>query len=178
MPLDTSAEALLSRIALLEEQVATRSLTPVVVAREAEKPSSEALEEKQVAPAKVTAPPKKETVQAAAKAPSNGENQEKRVLRPLRNWMEVVERISRSAPMTASFVKTSRAFSTESGEIIIRFDNEFGKMMMESADSQNKLRAALTTVLKREIDRVTLEVAGKQTQSSVIDEILEASEED
>lgn len=171
--LDTSNEALLSRMAILEDQVTTGALlkpkeqvAPVVKAAAPQ----EAVAEKKAAP-HVTQPAK--TSQPAIKSNTG----DKRILRPLRNWMEVVERISRSAPETASFVKASRAFTTEDGSIIVRFDNEFGKLMLDQPEARDRLRAALTAVLKREIQTVVFEVAGKVAQSSMIDEILENTEE-
>ena len=103
---------------------------------------------------------------------------EKRILHPIRNWMEVVERISRSAPMTASFVKSSRAFATEDGKVIVRFENPFAMQMMEQGDARDRLRAAISAVLRREVgDRMLLlEVTGKKEAHSVIDEIIEAAD--
>jgi hypothetical protein len=93
--------------------------------------------------------------------------------------MEVVERISRSAPMVASFVKASRAFTTEDDKVIVRFDNEFAMRMMEQDDSRDLLRASVSAILRREVgDRaLTFEVLGKSAERNVIDEILDASEE-
>jgi len=104
----------------------------------------------------------------------------KRVLRPLRNWMEVVERIGRSAQMDASFVKNARAYAMENGTVVVRFENSFSMQMMERDDSRDRLRAALSTVLRREVgDRqLLMEIAGKTQDPSVIDEILDACEED
>ncbi len=175
--LDTSSEAMLSRLAILEERMLTGAFTNVkpAVAPMAE----EALTPKAPKEEKTEPPKPAQTASATAPSPKTAAvTGEKRVLRPLRNWMEVVERISRSAPMTASFVKASRAFSAEDGSIIVRFDNEFGKLMMDQPESRDRLRAALSAVLRREITNVTLEVAGKASQSSVIDEILETSEEE
>ena len=93
--------------------------------------------------------------------------------------MEVVERISRLAPMDASFVKMARAFTLESGAVVVRFDNAFTMQMMEKSDSRDRLRAALSTVLRREVgDRMLLmEVENKQDKPSVIDEIIESGED-
>ena len=93
--------------------------------------------------------------------------------------MEVIERISRLAPVDASFLKTARAFTLENGAVLIRFANAFGMQMMEKSDSRDRLRAALSTVLRREVgDRMLLmEIENKQEKTSVIDEIIEAGEE-
>ena len=165
--LDTSTEAILSRVAQLEDQMATG----VMLAAQ-KKPQSEPDGKAQTAE---TVAPKEET---PAKA-TTVDAQAKRVLRPIRSWMEVVERISRSEPMTASFVKASRAFSTEDGKVIVRFDSEFSLRMMEQGSARDRLRAAVSNVLRREVgDReLIFEVAGKREEGSPIDEILEALDE-
>ena len=52
--------------------------------------------------------------------------------------------------------------------------------MMEKDEARDRLRMALSTVLRREVgDRMLImEIAGEKKNSSVIDEILEASDED
>ncbi len=175
--LDTTPEAMLSRMARIEEQL----VTGVTVRQEAPTPPS--IEKPEAVAAKVPVPDMSaSSVPSKPAVPSKdvSERVEKRVLRPVRNWMEVVERISRSAPMDASFVKTAKAYTAESGEVVVRFENIFGLDMMENGDSRDRLRAALSTVLRREVgDRMlTMEVAGRGDDRSVIDEIIEAAEED
>ena len=101
-----------------------------------------------------------------------------RTLRTIRNWMEVVERISRSDPMRASFVKTSRAYETEDGKVIVRFGDSFSLQMMEQGEARDRLRASVSAILKREVgDReLIFEVAEKRADASVIDEIIDATE--
>ena len=73
-------------------------------------------------------------------------------------------------------LKTSRAFETEDSCVIVRFDNDFALRMMEQGDARDKLRAAVSSVLRREVgDRALIfEVAGKNDDRSVIDEIIDA----
>ena len=166
--LDASAEAMLSRIACLEEQMITGRPSIAPQGESVAAPTPKKHEEK---PEVV----KKEVSQADPVAPGA----EKRVLRPIRNWMEVVERVSRSAPMAASFVKASRAFTTEDERVIVRFDNDFAMRMMEQDEARDRLRAAVSTVLRHEVgDRALIfETVGKGETRSVIDEIIEASED-
>lgn len=170
--LDTTNEALLSRVAMLEEKVAgvafeTRSadtapVAPIKVSSAVGDPNGKTVPSNKADP-----------IPAVPKAEQTG----KAVFHPIRNWMEVVERINRSAPMTASFVKTSRAFLAEDGSVVVRFENEFGKLMMDQPEAKNRLRAALTAVLQREITTVTLEVAKRSGTSSAMDELLNDPEE-
>ncbi len=167
--LDASPEAMLSRIAQLEEQMLTgRTFAPTA--------SPAATQE---APVPIAAPvPEPKPIEKSLPIPPSP-TAEKRVLRPVRSWMEVVERISRSAPMTASFAKASRAYTTEDDRLIVRFDNVFALQMMEQDENRDRLRAAASAVLRREIgDRALVyEVAGKQKKDDVIDEIIESAEE-
>ena len=162
--LDTSTESILSRLASLEDRMATGAVQAVT-----------GVEKKKVEEPKTTpiAEPVTPIVQKSAPTESA-----KRVLRPIRAWMEVVERISRSEPMTASFVKNSRAFTTEDGKVIVRFDSDFSLHMMEQGGARDRLRGAVSNVLRRDVgDReLIFEVVGKREEGSPIDEILDAME--
>ncbi len=167
--LDTSSEAMLSRIAQLEEQMLTgRTFTPT-------KAETQTVEAKEAVPVAKTEEPHT----PAPQVPVSHENTEKRILRPIRNWMEAAERVGRNAPMLAGFVKAARAYTTEDGQVIVRFDNSFAMSMMEKDDARDRLRAAVSTVLRREVtDRALIfEVTGKTDAKNVIDEIIEAAEE-
>ena len=177
--LDTTPEAMLSRIARIEEQL----ITGVTIRQEA--PKQMMTEEPKTAPTKSPIPdvpvnPVPTKPAAPLSKDMSAERVEKRVLRPMRNWMEVVERIGRSSSKDASFVKTAKAYTAESGEVVVRFENDFSLRMLENGDSRDRLRAALSTVLRREVgDRMlTMEVAVRGGDRSVIDEIIEAAEDD
>ena len=112
--------------------------------------------------------------------PESAETPAKRVLRPLRTWMEVVERVGRGDPTRVGFLKAARAYTTEEGGVIVRVDNPFALTMLQQGDCPARIRAALSAVLQRQMDeqQLRLEVAGQAAKASVIDEILEASEND
>lgn len=175
--LDTSPEAMLSRIAQLEERLDTGIISTAPAKQEkTEKPApvvQKAAEPPQKAdPNPAPAVEKKPTpTPAFASAPA-------RTLRTIRNWMEVVERISRSDPMRASFVKSSRAYETEDGKVIVRFADPFSMQMMEQGEARDRLRASVSAILKREVtDRALIfEIAEKKADASVIDEIIDATE--
>ncbi len=174
--LDTSNEALLSRIAQLEEQIITGRYASQKIAAEETQPTKEPVAQPTQSPQPT---PKAKTATVSETKPQ-APAAEKRVLRPLRNWMEVVERIGRSAPMDASFVKNSKAYTLDDGGVVVRFDSDFTMQMMGRDESRDRLRAALSTVLRREVgDRqLLMEVAGKQEAHSVIDEILDVADEE
>ncbi|MBQ1963104.1 MAG: DNA polymerase III subunit gamma/tau [Clostridia bacterium] len=169
--LDQSPEAILSRIARLEERMILGTVSaPATAGKEPlESRPKEKTQEK--AEAKTAVPPQKKQEAPAA----NG----KRLLRPLRNWMEVVERVSRSDDMMAGFFKMSRAFTANDGKIVVQFTNAFAIQLLGQGNALLSLRASLATVLQREVREqdLVLEVADGKTEASIIDEILEASEE-
>lgn len=173
--LDTSPEAMLSRIAQLEERLDNGAVSAAPVKQEKGEKATpvvqKTVETVQKAEEKATPISEKKPVPTTPAAPT-------RTLRTVRNWMEVVERISRSDPMRASFAKASRAYEAEDGKVIVRFGDSFAMQMMEQGEARDRLRTAVSAILKRDVgDReLVFEVAEKQADASVIDEIIEASE--
>ena len=180
--LDSSGEALLSRIAQIEEKLITGSFVAAHSEKPAPSPALVAEEKPTNTPAPTSVPTVSAPVASApvadAFAPKSASG-EKRVLKPMRNWMEAVEKISRSDPMRAGFVKNAQAYTMENGSVVVRFPDPFTFSMMEKDEARDRLRMALSTVLRREVgDRMLImEVAGEKKNSSVIDEILDLSDE-
>ncbi len=154
--LDTSNEALLSRIADLEDRIAlgTISNPPQV--------------KKSVKQETVTHPEK--PVCETAK-PTDA----KRALYPLRNWKEVVERLQNSDPVVAGFFKNAEAYRTDGGKYLIRFRDPFSATMAMNGNGKLALQTALSTLLKQEIreDLICTETVGRQ-QKNDLDEIIES----
>jgi DNA polymerase-3 subunit gamma/tau len=175
--LDTSPEAMLSRIAQIEERLDTGAVSVVAVRSENTEKQTPVQQKTTETPQKVEKKPAPvaEKKPAASPIPASATV---RTLRTIRNWMEVVERISRSDPMRASFVKSSRAYETEEGKVIVRFADSFSLQMMEQGEARDRLRASASAVLKREVgDRdLIFEIAEKRADASVIDEIIDAAE--
>ena len=186
--LDSSTESILSRLSRLEEQAITGTPLPAPTAQQA--PAVAPAPEPKPAPAPVAAVkptvnvtetpvassvPPKETPVPVAKADST------RVLRPLRAWSEVIDRVKDSSPMAASFLRQAKAYTVEGGDsIVIKFTGEFECSMIRSGDAPEALRKALSVCLGRAVpaDRITTEVIGKVTEASPIDEILESLGDD
>lgn len=175
--LNTSNEALLSRIARLEEQLmmggAYRAPSP--------KPTTEAPTPAAPMPQEVVSEPIAAPVSAAreVRAPAQKSDAAKKTLRPLRVWPEVVERLTAQAPMSASFVCGARAFEGEDGKVILNFENEFHMMMLDRDDTKDLLRGALSVCLQREVRESDLicRAAPQTPTGCAIDEIIEALEE-
>jgi hypothetical protein len=88
--------------------------------------------------------------------------------------MEVVERMGRSDPMNAGFIKDVRAYTTDDGAVVLRFENEFTLRMMERDAVRDRLRMAISAVLRREVgDRMLImEAVASESERSLIDEII------
>ena len=164
--LDLSNEALLSRISKLEDRVAVGGFVRVPesgkTAPETEKATEAPLIRKNKSP---EPPPKPEPLQ-------------KRVLHPMRNWMEAVERTSIANPMAGAFLKSASAFTTDAGEVIVRFPNAFSSEMALKGEGRETLRMTLSAILRREVPDQALftEVVGNREQNA-LDEIIEAADE-
>ncbi len=178
--LNTGNEALLSRIARLEEQLMSGSWRAApaseLAVTLAQAPQPEGIVTQPPSHAPTTTP----TPAPAAPTPKTpAAASGKRVLRPLRVWPEVVERLTAQAPMSASFVRNAQAFETEEHRVLLRFDNEFSMMMLDRDDTKDLLRGALSVCLQREVRESDLlcQISPKSEDGSAIDEIIEALDE-
>ena len=114
---------------------------------------------------------------AAPAAPKGGQ----RVLRPLRVWTEAVERVKDTSRMAASFLISAKAYSTEDGKVVVKLDSTFARDMVSRESAPEALRASLSVCLGRRLEGndILYEVEDTRikTQDSLIDLIIEASEE-
>ncbi len=168
--LDQSNEALLSRIAKLEDAVVLGNFSKPSAAVPVE-------EKKETHEAKSNETAKAPMPRSSSVAEKNADVK-KRILRPFRNWMEAVERISAGDPMISSFCRNADAFVTENEEILIRFDSAFAMDMTQKNGGRERIRAALSTTLKKEVldSKLIIEVSESHSRSSM-DEIIDAIEE-
>ena len=128
--LDSSNEALLSRIAALEDKIKTGNFVAAAPAKteSAPLPKAETVEKIGSAPEKatpVTVPsaPEKSPEPTAAKAKRN---------RALPFWAEVVDKICATDPSLIGFLRSSRLYRGEDGKYTLRLDNEFGVQMLSA----------------------------------------------
>ena len=173
--LDTSSEALLSRMAILEERLDAGHFVEKTTTQTPSEPKPTVEQPTKPAPTRPPTAQQPRTAPQSVRTPAA----DTRVLRPMRNWMEVVERVSRSAPMLAGHVKLAKGYTTDSGEVIVCFGNSFTMQMMMQGDARDRLRTAISAVLKREVgDRqLIMETKEECERHSVIDEIMDASQE-
>ncbi len=173
--MDQSNEALLSRIAKLEDTVALGSYAAPRVTAEPKQKEEDDNETSAEAPKQEPSP------QPIPDSIGQAERQEPkaRVLRPLRCWMEVVERIGANDPMISSFCHAAKAYAVDEGGVIVRFPSPFALDMIQKDGGRERLRAALSATLKREISDAALVMEVEPPQSkTVLDEIIEAMGED
>ena len=179
--LSTSNEALLSRISRLEEMLLSgRFSAPAASDAPTEAPTPVQAPKPETTP--MQQPQPKPEVKAPSPAPKakDVDTEGKRVLRPLRAWPEVVERVTRQSGMAASFLKTAACYTEGESRVIIRFDNDFALMMIDRGDAKDILRGALSVCLQREVKERDLvcEVKPRESEANALDEIIEELEQD
>jgi hypothetical protein len=179
--LSTSSEALLSRISKLEEMLLSgRFNAPAESDVPTEAPTSVQAPEPRTIHAQQPQTKPEVKTQAPAPKAKDVDTEGKRVLRPLRAWPEVVERVTRQSGMAASFLKTAACYTEGESRVIIRFDNDFALMMIDRGDAKDILRGALSVCLQREVKERDLvcEVKPKESEANALDEIIEELEQD
>ena len=187
--LDSSTESILARLSRIEEQLIA-GVPAIPVVQDAPTPAVEkAKSEAPVMPVASTpsaptqeAPAATQTPVASVKpvtSPASAAEGNQRVLRPIRAWAEIVDRVRSTSPMAASFFGRARAYTAESGQIVIKFAGDFERDMARGEGAPEALRAALSVTLGRKIEaqEILSEVESeKVTEDSLIDLILEAAE--
>ena len=172
--LDTSPEAILSRLSKLEMAIsggipvvtsAMPSAVPDASTAQEIKKTSEPIENPKPAPN-----PKAE----AKAAPPTGDS--KRVLKNLRAWVEIVDRMSEIDVGAASFLRQARAYRDEAaGKIVVRVDTEFSRMLIAQDAVQNNLYRTVSAVLGTPVAQgsIVLEVKPKKADDSdvILDEL-------
>ena len=186
--LDTSQEAILSRLSRLEEQLAGSVSGIGRVDGAASPPLSEPRDTPLPDPASaetpvgteperaIPAPPTPPVAQVKQAPPNAGQ----RILRPMRDFCEVVDRVSETDPIIGSFLRLCRAFRTEDGKIILRFEQDFQRdMAFPDRKPPESLRRALSVCLGHPIapEDISGEVEGQRDDTSPLDVILEALED-
>lgn len=205
--LDTSSEAILARLSRIEEQLASGisvaalpDMPPLPEPDEliepsetgtphdipAPPPEAEAVAEHRASPPtepspapQVTATPRVTPRSDTPAPPSTAPAQ--RILRPLREFAEVVDRVSETDPMVGSFLRLSKAFRTEDGKLLLRFAQVFQRdMVMPDRKPPEVLRRALSVCLGKPVvpEDILVEIETEKNAASPLDVILEALEDE
>ena len=143
--LDTSVDAILSRISKLENAVAmgVRTVpTASVNDNAADVPSNEET---------VSAPVPEQTVEKTEITETPLTEIKDDTLKALRGWNEIAEKAAAGDMAVLPFLKMARAFYDANGRIYVRYPNEFAKNMVDSAGVTESILAAACIELKRSI---------------------------
>ncbi len=143
--LDTTAEALLSRISKLEAALASGSFAQV----SATAPTSDVPKKDKRADGKPIsdAKPKQEAKAVETKATAT----DVPMLKSIRGWAEVVETACGQNPSVIGFLKMGRAFVVDGERIEVRFSSDFIIPIVNKPDVTEAVAATLTQKLSRKI---------------------------
>lgn len=156
--LDTSPDALLSRISKLEMTVASgvtfRSVTPM------EPPAAPLVE--------VSA---KETKHEEKNTPKGSETTAS-TLKVLRGWNEIAERAAAGDGALLGFLKTAKALISSDGSIHLKFPNQFAMDMVAQPSMLESIRGAICMELQKSIEpqQLILEILAQNEDFSDLDE--------
>ncbi len=194
--LQTSPEALLARIAALEDKIAFGQVAVAVpasipVGAISDRPSAEPKSESPVQTAspaqstpvgsihESTAPPAP-TAPRIPKLKKSEPTGERRTLRPLRVWAQVLDKMTKANPLAAGFYYAAKAYSDEESNVVLKFASDFDIQMAQSYNAVPTLCSILSSLLNANVTQkqVLFECEGKSgAQNSVIDEILENAQD-
>ena len=140
--LDSSPEALLSRISKLENTVASG------ITFRTEKQVSDKETNIVVTPSEPHVEVAPVSVPSAESIPESDTVS----FKILRGWNEIAERATAGDGAILGFLKLAKAFTASDGRIHIKFPNEFAKSMLEKANLRDSIRAAICLVTQKQIE--------------------------
>ncbi len=172
--LDSSTDAILSRLARVEEQlvagvpaspavapqapiaetakkVASTDSPPIDEMPDDDAPSIELREPPVdvggVIPSPPPLPQSTRSITPPSPIPPAPPTDARRVLRPLRAWPEAVERVRETSRMAASFLTSAKAYTTEDGQVIVKLDSDFKRDMLLREGAREGVPEALRAAL-------------------------------
>lgn len=110
---------------------------------------------------------------------SKTQKSEKRTLRPFKSRAEVLDIFSRRDPMNASFIAQSKWYTDESGNIILRFEDQYMIDSIRTFDADSQFIDVVSNVMGKRYSKETVlfEVDNQNKHADLIDEIIENSEQ-
>lgn len=162
--LDTSTEALLARIAALEEKVSLLEAVPRVIANEANTSNKDNTQTENNAPTATT---------EADISDSSPEDNSK--WKPILDIGDVVERISVQNPPCSSFLNECECYVNEDKtQILVKTVNDFAKMMLSSDANYQSMQSAFRMCGITEPGAlITIETGAVPKKKPAIDELQE-----
>ena len=169
--LDTSSEALLSRLSKLEDQIRAASFGVPAIPSEI----TETKEEKKPEPKKSEKKAAPVEVKPEKVAPTKTESDKPR-LRPIRCKMEVAEKLALTDIPASSFFKSAKVFESESGKIIVKLSNDFAVSMLTKPTTKSALIASLSSALGRHLAEADLTIekstGDEEEKYDILDELI------
>ena len=159
--LDDSSEALASRVAAIEDRLDAGLYTVQA------SPAPTATEKNETEKVEQTSGFDKteEAKSEPAIAQSSGGKK-----RALTYWIEAVDKICRDDPSLTGFLKSSRIYRSENGNIVIRLESDFSKLMLTSRKSTlETLVKVLSAYEKRPMTEANIEFEVSH-ENDIIDE--------
>jgi DNA polymerase-3 subunit gamma/tau len=170
--LSSSNESLLSRISKLEDaMVLGIPARPQEIKEDVAKPEEPTKPETKEQEAPKTVPEQK-----AEQAPAQT------VMKHIPCWMEVLERVSQSGGHSASYLKQTKAYMSEDGEIRVFVPDSFTMLMVDTPDVRASVRASLSRCLGREVSEkqfhieLSKQALPEDDSDYIIDEILKKTQ--
>ncbi len=174
--LDSSTDALLSRISKLETAIVMGQIS---VKATPDMPIEKTEEPKKEAPTEPIAEPQKEVAkkpdpiakpEAVVAGTSGG-------VKNLRCWAETVERIARVEARAGSFLKTAKAYVCD-GEITVRVESEFAQNMVDNDNIKSAISATVASLVGKNYSvKIEVGAAIADAEDEIFDEILDNAEE-
>lgn len=159
--LDDSSEALASRVAAIEDRLDAGLYTVQASPAPTAAPKNKAEKVEQTSGSDKTEEAKSEP----AIAQSSGGKK-----RALTYWIEAVDKICRDDPSLTGFLKSSRIYRSENGNIVIRLESDFSKLMLTSRKSTlETLVKVLSAYEKRPMTEANIEFEVSH-ENDIIDE--------
>ena len=158
--LDTSADAILSRVSKIEVAISGARFT-----YEIESPKISDVGERKsdnIKPIEIAQ--KTEAEPSVAETKQEKSNSTVPSEKMIRGWNEAVEKVSANNPALLSFLKMSRAYSLSDGRVSIRFANPFALNMVKEANITPILCANVGAILKRRVSESEIEFVVSQTK--------------
>lgn len=179
--LDTSEEALLSRISAIEDRLDAGQYAPAVAFPESEKPRERG-EHEEKTEVKTEKTPSDKPSGVSSVGASCGKK------RALSYWVEAVDKICKDDPSLTGFIKNSKTYKNSEGNIVLRLESDFALAMIKSRDStMNTLVTVLSSYEKRPLtpSNIFFEVSrendiidvGRENIDEILNDINSNSEE-
>ena len=116
-------------------------------------------------------------------APAAPAVKKERVLRPIKQWAEILESFESTAPMISALLNTENAYFDESGKIVICYSQSLTKTMLSLPDKFKAFCSAASVALERPVTEkdILFELVKKgeaPTDAKILAEELEALAEE